>query len=99
MSFHLRRIPGTEVSVHPLAVDGSVFGWASGVEESSRMLDAMLEYGGNLVSTADHYAGGRSEVMIGAWLSTIADRGRVVISTKIGRHPDAPGLSTRNVVS
>lgn len=94
----LRRVPGTDVSVHPFAVDGSVFGWASGVEETARILDAMLEYGGNLVSTADHYAGGRSEVMIGGWLSTLADRSRVLIGTKIGRHPDAPGLSTRNVV-
>ncbi|MEX1079443.1 MAG: aldo/keto reductase [Homoserinimonas sp.] len=94
----LRPVPGTDVSVHPLAVDGSVFGWASGVEETSRILDTMVDHGGNLVSTADHYAGGRSEVMIGGWLSTLNDRGRVLVATKIGRHPDAPGLSTRNVV-
>lgn len=98
MSGQLRRLPGTDVSVHPLAVDGSVFGWASGVEETARMLDTMVGYGGNLVSTADHYAGGRSEIMIGGWLSTLADRGRVVLSTKIGRHPDSIGLSTRNVI-
>lgn len=98
MNAVLRRVPGTDVSVHPFAVDGSVFGWASGVEETARILDSMLDYGGNLVSTADHYAGGRSEVMIGGWLSTLPDRGRVVVATKIGRHPDAPGLSTRNVV-
>src|SRR5690554_7538326 len=99
MSTRMRRVPGTEASVPPVAVDGSVFGWASGVEETSRILDGMRGFGGNLVSTADHYAGGRSEVMIGGWLSTLADRGQVVVSTKIGRHPDAPGLSTRNVVS
>jgi aryl-alcohol dehydrogenase-like predicted oxidoreductase len=98
MSPRLRRLPGTDVSVHPLAVDGSVFGWASGVEETARMLDTMVDYGGNLVSTADHYAGGRSEIMIGGWLSTFSDRGRVVISTKIGKHPDSTGLSTRNVI-
>ena len=94
----LRRVPGTDVAVHPVAVDGSVFGWASGVEETVRILDAMAGYGGNLVSTADHYAGGRSEVMIGGWLRSLSDRGRVLIATKIGRHPDAPGLSARNVV-
>jgi aryl-alcohol dehydrogenase-like predicted oxidoreductase len=98
MSARLRPVPGTDIAVHPLAVDGSVFGWASGVEETARMLDAMVDYGGNLVSTADHYAGGRSEVMIGAWLASLADRSRVLVSTKIGRHPDAPGLSQRNVV-
>lgn len=94
----LRRIPDTDVLVHPIAVDGSVFGWASGVEETARILDAMVDCGGNLVSTADHYAGGRSEVMIGAWLRSLPDRARVVVATKIGRHPDAPGLSARNVV-
>jgi aryl-alcohol dehydrogenase-like predicted oxidoreductase len=98
VSVRLRNVPGTDLAVHPFAVDGSVFGWASGVEETARMLDAMLDYGGNLVSTADHYAGGRSEVMIGGWLSTLSDRSRVLIATKIGRHPDALGLSTRNVV-
>src|SRR5690554_7403476 len=97
MSVRPRLIPGTDIRVHPLAIDGSVFGWASGVEETARMLDTMVDYGGNLVSTADHYAGGRSEVMIGGWLSSLADRGRVLVSTKIGRHPDSLGLSTRNV--
>lgn len=98
MTDRLRRVPGTDVAVHPVAVDGSVFGWASGVEETARILDAMVDCGGNLVSTADHYAGGRSEVMIGAWLRSLPDRGRVVVATKIGRHPDAPGLSARSVV-
>lgn len=98
MNAVLRRVPGTDISVHPYAVDGSVFGWGAGVEETARILDAMLDYGGNLISTADHYAGGRSEVMVGGWLSALPDRSKVLIATKIGRHPDAPGLSTRNVV-
>lgn len=98
MSVRQRNVPGTDIAVHPFGIDGSVFGWASGVEESARILDAMADYGGNLVSTADHYAGGRSEVMIGAWLAGLPDRSRVVVATKIGRHPDSPGLSARNVV-
>ena len=47
--------------------------------------------GGTLVSTADHYAAGRSEFMIGRWLKTV-DRSSVLIATKVGRHPDRPGL-------
>lgn len=94
----MRRVPGTEIAVHPFAVDGSVFGWASGVEETALILDSMVEYGGNLVSTADHYAGGRSEIMIGSWLARTGSRSKVVLSTKIGRHPDALGLATRTVV-
>src|SRR5690554_4275733 len=85
--------------VHPFAVDGSVFGWASGVEETARILDTLVDLGGNLISTADHYAGGRSEIMIGSWLAKSSNRAKAVILTKIGRHPDAHGLSTRNVIS
>lgn len=95
----LRRFPGTDISVHPFAIDGSVFGWASGIDESARLLDCLADHGCNLVSTADHYAGGRSEIMIGAWLATLADRNSAIIATKIGRHPDAAGHSTRTVVS
>jgi aryl-alcohol dehydrogenase-like predicted oxidoreductase len=62
------------------------------------VLDAYWTAGGNLVSTADHYAGGRSEVMIGAWLRTVSDRGSVVIETRVGRHPDAAGLSRRRML-
>lgn len=62
------------------------------------LLDRFAEAGGNLVSTADHYAGGRSEVMIGTWLAALPDRESAIISTTIGRHPDAPGLTARAVV-
>ena len=95
----LRRVPETDIMVHPFAVDGSVFGWASGVEETARILDTLVDLGGNLISTADHYAGGRSEIMIGSWLAKASNRAKAVILTKIGRHPDAQGLSTRNVIS
>lgn len=94
----LRQVPGTGIKVHPFAIDGGVFGWASGVEQTSRILDAFAEGGGNLISTADHYAGGRSEIMIGSWLKTLPDRGRAIIATKIGKHPDAAGLGRRAVV-
>jgi aryl-alcohol dehydrogenase-like predicted oxidoreductase len=36
--------------------------------------------------------------MIGSWLKTIGDRESVIVATKIGKHPDAPGLSQRNVL-
>jgi aryl-alcohol dehydrogenase-like predicted oxidoreductase len=82
----------------PLALDGNVFGWASGVEQTARALDSFEAAGGQLISTADHYAGGRSEVMIGNWVRTRHARSSVILATKIGRHPDAPGLSARSVV-
>jgi aryl-alcohol dehydrogenase-like predicted oxidoreductase len=77
-----------------VAVDASVLGWVTGPDDAALILDRFHAAGGNLVSTADHYAGGRSEVMIGSWLATV-DRDAVIVATKVGRHPDSPGLERR----
>ncbi len=82
----------------PLALDGSTFGWTAGVDETAGILARFADAGGRLVCTADHYAGGRSEVMIGHWLGTLPDRSSAIVATKIGRHPDSPGLSARSIV-
>ncbi|WP_185740472.1 aldo/keto reductase [Homoserinimonas aerilata] len=94
----MRQVGDTGVMVAPVGIDGGVFGWTSGASATSRALDSFADAGGNLVCTADHYAGGRSEVMIGSWLATLADRSKAVVSTTIGRHPDALGLGSREVV-
>lgn len=82
----------------PMALDGSTFGWTAGVDETAGILSRFADAGGRLVCTADHYAGGRSEVMIGRWLGTLGDRSNAIVATKIGRHPDSPGLSARAIV-
>lgn len=92
-----RRIGATGMAVYPIALDGSVFGWASDAKATSGTLDLFYAAGGDLISTADHYAGGRSEVMIGAWLAKHAFRERLVVATKIGKHPDNPGLSPSSI--
>ncbi|MCU1550556.1 MAG: aldo/keto reductase [Glaciihabitans sp.] len=93
-----REIGDTGILVATVALDGSIFGWAAGADETAAVLDGYYAADGNLVSTADHYAGGRSEVMIGSWLRTVSDRSSVVIATQVGRHPDAPGLSRRSIL-
>lgn len=93
----VRRVfPGTELNVFPIALDGSIFGWAAGIDDTREVLEYYRAVGGNFVTTADHYAGGRSEIMIGTWLKTV-ERSEIVIGTKIGRHPDAPGLSPDSI--
>jgi len=92
----MRAITGTGLSVAPVGVDGGVFGWVSGQKETASMLDAFRDAGGNLIYTADHFAGGRSEVMIGSWLRSRGSAG-MVVATTIGRHPDARGLAPRIV--
>jgi aryl-alcohol dehydrogenase-like predicted oxidoreductase len=88
-----RPLGGTGLVSFPLALDGSIFGWASGPEETSAVLDAFSAAGGRLVATADHYAGGRSEVMLGAWMRDRGHRDGMLVATRVGRHPDAAGLS------
>jgi len=95
-----RRAVGTAgLFVHPIGLDGSIFGWAAGPDETATVLDVYSSEGGNFVSTADHYAGGRSEVMIGSWLRSRRIRNEMVIATKVGRHPDNPGLDPRSVIA
>jgi aryl-alcohol dehydrogenase-like predicted oxidoreductase len=93
-----REIGRTGVIVSPIGLDGATFGWAAGIDDTSRVLDTYAASGGNLVCTADHYAGGRSEVMIGAWLRTVPDRGKIILETRVGRHPDAAGLGKRSML-
>ncbi len=92
----MREIESTGVRIFPIGLDGSIFGWAAGHDDTAQVLDLFADTGGSFISTADHYAGGRSEVMIGSWLRR-RRRDDVVLSTKVGRHPDAPGLSARSI--
>ncbi len=86
-----REVDATGIRVFPIAFDGCVLGWVTGPDRARDVLDRFRAFGGNLVSTADHYAGGRSETMIGGWLRSV-DRAGVILATKVGRHPDSPGL-------
>jgi aryl-alcohol dehydrogenase-like predicted oxidoreductase len=84
--------------VFPVGLGGSVFGWTASADETRGILDRYADYGGNFIDTADSYAGGLSEVRIGAWMAHRGNRDRMVVSTKVGRHPDAPGLGPVNLV-
>jgi aryl-alcohol dehydrogenase-like predicted oxidoreductase len=96
-AFSRRPLGATGLQVSPIALDGSIFGWAAGPEETTAILDAYRALGGNYLSTADHYGGGRSEIMIGNWLSSRGARQDMLLATKIGRHPDASGLSAYSI--
>lgn len=93
-----RRIPDTTLSVYPLALGGSVFGWTADGDTSMQILDRHAELGGNFIDTADSYAAGRSEVLVGNWLRTRRAREHTVIATKVGRNFDHPGLTPRSLI-
>ncbi|TFD63444.1 aldo/keto reductase [Cryobacterium ruanii] len=94
-----RQIPGTDLRVHPLALGCNAFGWTATGEASHAILDAHHSLGGNFLDTADSFAAGRSEVIIGSWLRSRDARTETVIATKIGRNLDNPGLTQRSIVA
>jgi aryl-alcohol dehydrogenase-like predicted oxidoreductase len=81
------------------------FGREADEQESHTQIDRFVEVGGNLIDTADVYADGASEEIIGRWLSKKqpADRDRVVLATKgrfpMGDGPNDVGLSRRHLAA
>lgn len=88
-----RPIPGTDLSVFPLAMSGKQFGDRVSDSAANMILDVFSAFGGNMIDTADAYAGGRSEQLVGAWLRRRGIRDDVVIATKVGKSRAHPGLS------
>ena len=101
---HIHPLGNSPLSVAPLAFGGNVFGWSADEKRSFELLDAFVDAGGNLIDTADVYsawvpgnAGGESETIIGKWLRKSGKRDRVVISTKVAKWAEHPGLSPVNI--
>ena len=88
----MRRIGSSDLSVFPIALSGKAFGWTADHDQAEALIDRYLEAGGNFIDTADSYAGGRSEVIIGNWLRRRRARDAVVLATKVGKSADHPGL-------
>lgn len=93
----LRRIGPSSMAVFPIALSGTVFGWTTDGPTTTAILDRFVELGGNFIDTADSYAGGRSEIMIGNWMRARGNRDQLTIATKIGKSADNPGLSAQAV--
>jgi aryl-alcohol dehydrogenase-like predicted oxidoreductase len=76
----------TQLSVFPLCLGGNVFGWTADEAQSHEVLDAYVAAGGNFIDTANSYLTehGRSETIIGRWLTERADRDEIVLATKVG---------------
>jgi aryl-alcohol dehydrogenase-like predicted oxidoreductase len=87
-----RTLGGSGCSVSSYALGTMTFGAETPEHEAHAQLDAFFEAGGTLVDTADVYAGGVSEEIIGRWLSTRPPgvQERIVLATK-GRFPSGGG--------
>jgi aryl-alcohol dehydrogenase-like predicted oxidoreductase len=86
-----RTLGNTGTIVSTLCLGTMTFGAESDEKVAQEQLDRFLEQGGNFVDTADVYADGESESIIGRWLaSRSGTRDRVVVATK-GRFPTGDG--------
>ena len=100
MEYRLLGLSGCAISA--LALGTLTFGNETSETDSFAQLDRFISAGGTLIDTADVYADGRSEQIIGRWLASRADaRDLAVIATK-GRFPTADdpnghGLSRRHL--
>lgn len=94
-----RHIGVSDLKVFPVAISGTAFGWTADDAAANAVLDAYTALGGNFIDTADSYAGGRSETMIGNWMRHRRNRSDLVIATKVGKGPDHPGLAPRAIRS
>jgi aryl-alcohol dehydrogenase-like predicted oxidoreductase len=96
-------VGNTGLDVFPLCLGGNVFGWTIDEQRSFEVLDAYVAAGGNFIDTADGYGrrgpggAGSSEQIIGRWMAARGNRKDLVIATKVGMSPDAPGLSRENI--
>ncbi len=93
----LRRVGSSDLVVYPVAISGNVFGWTADDAATAEILDSYAAEGGNFIDTADAYAAGRSEIMIGNWMRARRNRHDIVVATKVGKGADNPGLAARSI--
>jgi len=91
-------IPLTDLEVYPLMLGGGPFGWTTDEAGSHQVLDAFWLMGGNSIDTADMYANGVSESIIGNWIADKGNRKNMVLATKVGNKQDRLGLSYDNIL-
>ena len=95
------KLGASGVSVSRFALGTMTFGREATEDESALQLDAFVEWGGNLIDTADVYSSGASEEIIGRWLAQkpASVRDGMVLATKArfptGDGPNDLGLSRK----
>ncbi|MEU6556675.1 aldo/keto reductase [Streptomyces sp. NPDC046915] len=90
--------PATRLKVSVLALGAMLFGSRTDEKTSFAVLDRYVEAGGNFIDTSDNYAfwedggqGGQSEELLGRWRRSRGIGDEIVIATKLGARPLAPG--------
>jgi aryl-alcohol dehydrogenase-like predicted oxidoreductase len=99
-----RNLGRTGVKVSELCLGTMMFGRRTGERDAIGMVERALAEGINFIDTADGYAAGESERMVGRALAAEGRRARAVVATKgfmpqDQDDPNARGLSRRHIVS
>lgn len=105
------KLGNTGLDVSPICLGAMSFGsaegwvhnpWALNEEDSRSIIKRALELGINFFDTANVYANGVSEEILGRALNDFANRDEVVVATKVfGRMHDGPngaGLSRKHIM-
>ena len=100
-----RALGRSGLIVSPLALGTMTFGtpgWGASREDCAAIFDAYVEAGGNLIDTAEVYAGGASEEIVGELTAARGLRDRLVLSTKFGWNadpgaPNSGGAGRKNI--
>ncbi len=99
-----RTLGTTGIKVSPLCLGAMMFGaWGNtDHDDSIRIIHRAIDAGINFIDTADVYAAGESEEIVGKALAQ-TDRSRIVLATKVhgqmGEDPNAQGNSRRWIIA
>ena len=91
-----RTLGRSGLVVSPLALGTMTFGpgsWNADDAAARAIFDAYREAGGNFVDTADIYAGGGSEALVGRFIRDTGSRDDIVLATKFGFNGSASPLA------
>jgi aryl-alcohol dehydrogenase-like predicted oxidoreductase len=99
-----RNFGRTGVKVSQFALGCMNFGGRTEEEESLAIIERALEWGINLLDTANVYSQGRSEEIVGKALKQSGRRDRIIVATKVhGRtdhkDPNAQGNHRRHIIA
>ncbi|MCX8253634.1 putative oxidoreductase YrpG [Beijerinckiaceae bacterium RH AL1] len=91
-----RTLGRSGLVVSPLALGTMTFGtsgWGADEATSREILSSYRAAGGNFIDTADIYAGGASETLVGRFMKETGTRDEVVLATKFAFNNSASSLA------
>jgi len=100
-----RTLGRSGLVVSPMTLGTMTFGagrWGVEADAARKIFDAYVDAGGNFIDTADIYAGGKSEEMLGGFIADSKLRDRIVLATKFTwnlqpGNPNAGGNGRKNI--